>query len=271
MKIIAKIMRMRMIVFVILIVSIKLIIIMIVRRITRIIAIVIMMTIIIMMVIMIIIRIRVRTSRVRVGWGGWTSGAAHVYVFYEYWRLWEVHLYVFYVSGRFGGVQHLTNLSGRVGPLKKDLTRAGGAGGVRVCLGGGGRTSGAAHLCVFYASWRLWEAHLYVFYVSGRLWGVQPLTNLSAWVCPVKNDFTRAGGAGGGWTSGAADLCVCYASWWLWEVHLFLFYAFGRFWGLQLLTNLRAWVGPLKKDLTRAGGGGRGGSGADHLYLFCVS
>ena len=43
------------------------------------------------------------------------SGAAHLYVFYVSWRLWEAHLYVFYVS------------------------------------------------------WRLWEAHLYVFYVSGRL------------------------------------------------------------------------------------------------------
>ena len=31
--------------------------------------------------------------------------------------------------------------------------------------------SGAAHLYVFYVSWRLWEAHLYVFYVSGRLRG----------------------------------------------------------------------------------------------------
>ena len=30
--------------------------------------------------------------------------------------------------------------------------------------------SGAAHLYVFYVSWRLWEAHLYVFYVSWRLW-----------------------------------------------------------------------------------------------------
>ena len=30
----------------------------------------------------------------------------------------------------------------------------------------------AAHLYVFYVSWRLWEAHLYVFYVSGRLRGV---------------------------------------------------------------------------------------------------
>ena len=30
--------------------------------------------------------------------------------------------------------------------------------------------SGAAHLYVFYVSWRLWEARLYVFYVSWRLW-----------------------------------------------------------------------------------------------------
>ena len=35
---------------------------------------------------------------------------------------------------------------------------------------GGGKGSGAAHLYVFYVSWRLCEAHLTVFYVSGRLW-----------------------------------------------------------------------------------------------------
>ena len=32
--------------------------------------------------------------------------------------------------------------------------------------------SGAAHLYVFYVSWRLLEVHLYVFYVSWRLWEV---------------------------------------------------------------------------------------------------
>ena len=65
---------------------------------------------------------------------------AHLYVFYVSWRLWEAHLYVFdvsrklweadlyvfYVSGRLLGVPPRTNLSDRVGPLKKDLTRAGG-------------------------------------------------------------------------------------------------------------------------------------------------
>ena len=48
-----------------------------------------------------------------------------MYVFYVSWRLWEAHLYVFYVSGRLRGVPALTYLRGRVGPLKKDLTRAG--------------------------------------------------------------------------------------------------------------------------------------------------
>ena len=61
------------------------------------------------------------------------SGAAHLYLFYVSWRLWEAYLYVFYVSGRL-------------------------------------RALCEAHLYVFYVSWRLWEAHLYVFYVSGRLW-----------------------------------------------------------------------------------------------------
>ena len=55
------------------------------------------------------------------------SGAAHLYVFYVSWRLWEAHLYVFYVS------------------------------------------------------WRLWEAHLYVFYVSGRLSGGRMFNE--AWRC----------------------------------------------------------------------------------------
>ena len=31
------------------------------------------------------------------------SGAAHLYVFYASWWLWEIHLYVFYVSGRLWG------------------------------------------------------------------------------------------------------------------------------------------------------------------------
>ena len=45
--------------------------------------------------------------------------------------------------------------------------------------------SGAAHLYVFYVSWRLWEAHLYVFYVSGRLSGGR-----------VSNDAKRSCDAG---------------------------------------------------------------------------
>ena len=35
-----------------------------------------------------------------------------------------------------------------------------------------GELAGAAHLYVFYVSWKLWEAHLYVLYVSWRLRGV---------------------------------------------------------------------------------------------------
>ena len=39
-------------------------------------------------------------------------------------------MYVFHVSGRLRGVQALTSLWPRVGPLKKDITRAGGGEGV---------------------------------------------------------------------------------------------------------------------------------------------
>ena len=59
------------------------------------------------------------------------SGAVHLYLFYVSWRLWEAHLYVFYVSGRLRGVPPLTKLCPRVGPLKKDLTRAGGGEGAK--------------------------------------------------------------------------------------------------------------------------------------------
>ena len=45
------------------------------------------------------------------------SGAAHLYVFYVSWRLWEAHLYVFYVSGRLLGVPDSPGLTPRVGPL----------------------------------------------------------------------------------------------------------------------------------------------------------
>ena len=50
-------------------------------------------------------------------------------MFYERLRLWEAHLYVFYVSvGGLGGPDS-ADLSARVGPLKKTLTRAGGGEG----------------------------------------------------------------------------------------------------------------------------------------------
>ena len=35
--------------------------------------------------------------------GGWGSGAAHLYMFYVFWWLWEAHVYVLYVAGKFGG------------------------------------------------------------------------------------------------------------------------------------------------------------------------
>ena len=41
-------------------------------------------------------------------------------------------MYIFYVSGRLRGGADSGNLKGRVGPLKKDLTRAGGGGGGEV-------------------------------------------------------------------------------------------------------------------------------------------
>ena len=50
-------------------------------------------------------------------------------VFYVVWRLREFHLYVFYVSGRLPGGTHSGDLCERVGPLEKDLTRAGGGEG----------------------------------------------------------------------------------------------------------------------------------------------
>ena len=51
----------------------------------------------------------------------WRLGEAHLHVFYVSWGLWEAHLYVFYVSGRIQGLQLLTNLRARVGPLPKNL------------------------------------------------------------------------------------------------------------------------------------------------------
>ena len=62
------------------------------------------------------------------------SGAAHLYVFYVSWRLWEAHLYVFYVSGRLRGGTHSGNLRARVGPLERTSRvrgegREGGEGG----------------------------------------------------------------------------------------------------------------------------------------------
>ena len=58
-----------------------------------------------------------------------------MYVFYMSGRLWED---VFYVPGRLRGVPPLTNLTARVGPLKKDLTRVWGGEGGRGGWGGSG-------------------------------------------------------------------------------------------------------------------------------------
>ena len=49
----------------------------------------------------------------------WRLWEAHLYVFYVSWRLWEAHLYVFYVSGRLPGGTHSDDLRGGVGPLKR--------------------------------------------------------------------------------------------------------------------------------------------------------
>ena len=59
------------------------------------------------------------------------SGAAHLYVFYVSWSLWEAHLYVFYVSGRLRGVGCLTNLNAvkRPGGSAKQGPEAGREGG----------------------------------------------------------------------------------------------------------------------------------------------
>ena len=59
-------------------------------------------------------------------------------MFYVSWRLWEAHLYVFYVSGRLRGGTDSGKLRDRVGPLKKDLTRAGGGEVGRGGWGGNG-------------------------------------------------------------------------------------------------------------------------------------
>ena len=60
------------------------------------------------------------------------SGAAHLYVFYLSWRLWEAHLYMFYVSGRLRGGRMSNGLKTPGGSARKDLTRAGGGSFVRI-------------------------------------------------------------------------------------------------------------------------------------------
>ena len=57
------------------------------------------------------------------------STAAHLYVFYLSWGLWEAHVCGFYVSWRFREGTYSDDLWNRVGTLEKDLTRAGGGGG----------------------------------------------------------------------------------------------------------------------------------------------
>ena len=69
--------------------------------------------------------------------------------------------------------------------------------------------SGAAHLYMFYVSWRLWKVHLYVFYVSGRL---PALCEAHLYVFYVS------------WRLWEAHLYVFYMSWRLWEAHLYVFY-----------------------------------------------
>ena len=65
------------------------------------------------------------------GEGVWGSGAAHLYVFYVSWRLWEAHLYVFYVSGRLRGGPTSNQPKAPGGSAKETLTRAGGGEGGR--------------------------------------------------------------------------------------------------------------------------------------------
>ena len=54
------------------------------------------------------------------------------HAFYVSWRLWEAHLYVFYVSVWGLEGPDSADLSARVGPLKKTLTRAWGEKGAWV-------------------------------------------------------------------------------------------------------------------------------------------
>ena len=147
------------------------------------------------------------------------SEAAHLYVFYVSWRLLEAHC--------SWGVQIPTILSYRVGPLKKDLTRA-----------GGGEEFG-----------RLWEAQSIVFYVSGTL-------------------CTRAGGGESGrlWE---AQSVVSYGAGRLCEVQSMVIYMPRRLQGVPLLTNLSPRVGPLKKDLTRERRLGSAGK-LNHTYFTCM-
>ena len=55
----------------------------------------------------------------------------------------------------------------------------------------------------------------------------------------------------------------------LWERDLIVIYVSGRLWGLQILTELRVRVGPLKNDLTCERT--RGSSGKlSHTYFMCL-
>ena len=127
-------------------------------------------------------------------------------------KLWEVQSVVFYVSGRSSEAQSivfygldgfgrvictcftclerlqevppLTKLRDRVGPLKKDLTRA-------------GEESGEALGGSIYRILRVWEALggpiCRISRVWMGVWGAQILTALTYRVGPLEKDLTRAG------------------------------------------------------------------------------
>ena len=96
------------------------------------------------------------------------------------------------------------------------------------------RGSRALHLHEFHVS-GFGEAHLYVLYVSG----------------PLRED----------------NLFVYYVSRRLWEAHLYVFYVSGRAPGGQVLTTLRARVGPLERRTSRVRGGRVSGGSGRLIYL----
>ena len=77
------------------------------------------------------------------------------------------------LGGSFVRVLRVWEAPGGPGPNGPNTAGGSAKEGPHACGG-----SGAAHLYVFYVSWRLREAHLYVFYVSGRLRGGTDSGNL---------------------------------------------------------------------------------------------